>query len=186
MVERPRHSSLEQNRVDTRVDDSSEISESSVERRSKISHLLELLGDPRVVKGGLVRGNVDGDGGFDIVGKSGDGRVGGFGGEDSGLHRSVGSCVDCQSSVVEITNEKRTFDLRDVEESSSTPDEPSSGEGELRNGLITSLVERSRSVGDTFSTFENVGKERMMFQSLRSTVSVTVDDDKDDDSPATP
>ena len=171
-MERPRDSSLEQNRVDTGVNDSSEISESSVERRSKIPYLLELLGYPRVVEGGLIRGDVDGGGGFDVFGESGDGGVGGFSGEDSRLHRSVGTYDDRQSDETINESEKRTFDFRNVEESSGTPNQSSPGEGELRDRLETTLVERSRSVRNAFSTLENVGEERMMFQSLRRIVSV--------------
>jgi hypothetical protein len=52
----------------------------------------------------------------------------------------------------------RTLDLRDVEESSRAADQPSAGEGELGDRLITSLVESSSAVCNALAAFEQFSK----------------------------
>lgn len=108
VVEGPRHASLEEQRVDTRIDHASDVAEGVVERRSDVAHLLELLGDPRDVKGGLVCGDVDGgrvDGVLDVLGESGNGRVRSLGGEHTRLHGGVGSCESRISAVSHETGD---------------------------------------------------------------------------------
>jgi hypothetical protein len=61
---------------------------------------------------------------------------------------------------------RRTLDLRDVQEASGVTDHATTGEGQLRNRLETSLVERASTVSDAFSALEQVGKERVVLEAL--------------------
>lgn len=155
VVEGPGGSALEENGVDTRVENSSKVAERGVETGSAVTDLLQLLPDPAVLD--LLLKVLQNNGLALLVLVRGDGSVGRLGSEHSRLHGSVG-----------------TLDLDQVQESSGASNQGTSGEVQLGNRLKTSLVNGTGTIGQALASLQKILDVGMVLPALELLVGVEV------------